>query len=183
MIKTLSVLLCALVAFGCATKPSIIESKRKVFHNWSPAQYAGAKFFVLPMDSAKAESMEFMTHAARLSIYFKDLGYKMLNQGESPDFIVWMDYSSQPIGTKTRHALSIVIKDKAKERAGHVGQVYECLVTSVVAIPDSAGVIPALIDSAMWDFPSKPGYVEEFSHHADFVDRVYRLNGPEDARK
>lgn len=178
-----NVLTTAILLLGCVGKPQFIESKRKVFHNWSEAQYAGARFVVLPIDPGKAQSMEFMTHAARLSIYFKDKGYRMITKDELPDFVVWMDFQSQPQGRQTRHALSIIIKDKEKERMGQMGLVYECLVLSDVAIPDSADVVPALIDGAMWDFPGKAGYVETYTHHSDFLDRVYRLNSPEDARK
>ena len=101
---------------GCA---GWVETERKVFHNMF-SKDTDRSFAVVPGDTAKRDNLEFNHHAARTSIYLKDLGYRMIKPGETPDLMVFLDYGIAPLSThQFRRYLSIAIFDQKKKKRGY----------------------------------------------------------------
>jgi hypothetical protein len=176
-------LACLLLMSSCASPGSIVEIRTKAFHRLTQPP-KGQKFAVLATDAEKNQDLEFMTHAARTSIYFKDLGNAMIKPGEKPDFVVYLSYSVAQVGYGYyRRELQMTILDRSAQRTlGTDVPLYQGNALSVGSSSSSAKIIPILIDGLMRDFPSKMGSTNEYTYPADFVDLVYQRNDPALAR-
>jgi hypothetical protein len=164
---------------GCASR---VETERKVFHNITTKD-TNRSFAVVPGDAGKRENLEFNHHAARTSIYLKDLGYRMITPGENPDLLVFLDYSIRPLSTDLfRRHLSIAIFDQKLKAEGKNPLIYQGEVFSEGTSLNTGKITPILIDTLMRDFPGNIGNSQKFNYPADFDDRVYEFNGPERAR-
>ena len=172
---------CLLSAFltGCA---GWVQTERKVFHVMT-GKSTDRSFAVVPGDAAKRENLEFNHHAARTSIYLKDLGYRMIKPGEEPDLIVFLDYGLAPLSTQQfRRYLSIAIFDQKLKAEGKNPLIYQGEVFSEGTSLNTGKITPILIDSLMRDFPGPIGNSQKFTYPANFDELVYQLNGPENAR-
>jgi|APGre2960657444_1045066.scaffolds.fasta_scaffold04758_2 hypothetical protein len=164
---------------GCA---GWVETERKVFHNMF-SKDTDRSFAVVPGDTAKRDNLEFNHHAARTSIYLKDLGYRMIKPGETPDLMVFLDYGIAPLSTnKFRRFLSIAIFDQKKKSEGKNPLIYQGEVFSEGTSLNTGKITPILIDTLMRDFPGNIGNSQKFNYPANFDERVYEFNGPEKAR-
>jgi hypothetical protein len=177
----LPLLLCLLAALltGCA---GWVQTERKVFHTLT-AKSTDRSFAVVPGDAAKRENLEFTHHAARTSIYFKDLGYRMIKPGEDPDLLIFLDYGITPLSPQHfRRYLSIAIFDQRLKTEGKNPLVYQGEVFSEGSSLNTGKITPILIDTLMRDFPGAIGNSQKFSYPANFDELVYEFNGPERAR-
>lgn len=172
-------LLAILTLTGCA---SWVQTERKVFHMMFDKN-TQRSFAVVPGDSAKRENLEFTHHAARTSIYFKDLGYRMIKPGENPDLVIFLDYGINRATSQTyRRFLSIAIFDQKKKADGTNPLIYQGEVYSEGTSLNTAKIMPIMIDTLMRDFPGRIGNDEKFTYPANFDELVYEKNGPENAR-
>jgi len=180
---TVLTIACMMLLSSCVAPGSIVEIRTKTFHRLTQAP-KGQKFVVLATDAEKNQDLEFMTHAARTSIYFKDLGNTMIKPGEKPDFIVYLSYSVVQAGYGYyRRELQMTIVDRSPQRsAGTDTPLYQGNALSVGSSSSSAQIIPILIDGLMRDFPSKMGTTNEYSYPSEFVELVYQRNDPALAR-
>jgi hypothetical protein len=171
--------LLALLASGCA---GWVETERKVFHTMFNKN-TDRSFAVVPGDAAKRENLEFNHHAARTSIYLKDLGYRMIKPGENPDLLVFLDFGIAPLSrSQFRRYLSIAIFDQKLKAEGKNPLIYQGEVFSEGTSLNTAKINPILIDTLMRDFPGNIGNSMRFTYPANFDELVYELNGPEKAR-
>jgi hypothetical protein len=174
-----SLLILALCATGCVSR---VETERKVFHHISTKD-TDRSFAVVPGDAAKRDSLEFNHHAARTSIYLKDLGFRMITPGENPELMVFLDYGIAPLSAhQFRRHLSIAIFDQKLKSQGKNPLIYQGEVFSEGTSLNTGKIIPIMIDTLMRDFPGKIGNSQRFAYPANFDELVYELNGPERAR-
>lgn len=172
-------ILLSLIATGCA---GWVETERKVFHRILTKD-TNRSFAVVPGDAGKRDNLEFTHHAARTSIYLKDLGYRMITPGESPELIVFLDYGITPIASNQfRRFLSIAIFDQKLKSEGKNPLIYQGEVFSEGTSLNTGKITPILIDTLMRDFPGNIGNSQRFTYPANFDDLVYEFNGPERAR-
>ena len=102
---------------GCA---GFVQTERKVFHLMT-GKSTDRSFAVVPGDASKRENLEFNHHAARTSIYLKDLGYRMIKPGENPDLLIFLDYGLAPLSAQQfRRYLSIAIFDQKLKDEGKI---------------------------------------------------------------
>lgn len=179
-LRALAVLL---LLCSCASPGSTVEIHTKAFHRLTQPP-KGQKFAVLATDMEKNQDLEFMTHAARTSIYLKDLGNSMVKPGEKPDFIVYLSYSVAQAGYGYfRRELQMKMVDRSERRAlGTDVPLYQGNALSVGSSSSSAQIVPILIDGLMRDFPGTTGTTHEYAYPADFVELVYQRNDPALAR-
>lgn len=182
LVAALLLLTCFLLG-ACVAPGSLVEIRTKAFHRLTQPP-KGQKFAVLATDAEKNQDLEFMAHAARTSIYLKDLGNTMIKPGEKPDFIVYLSYSVDQAGYGYyRRELQMIMVDRTTQRiAGTDTPLYQGNALSVGSSSSSAQIIPILIDGLMRDFPGKMGATNEYSYPADFVELVYQRNDPALAR-
>jgi len=179
LLPSLFLALAAAVFSGCVAH---VETERKVFHLLSDKPASGS-FAVLPGDGAKGSSLEFTHHAARTSIYLKHLGYRMINPGEQPDFVLRLDYGMTPVTSRRiRRYLTINMMDTRLSAQNKPALVYQGEVFSDGTSLNSAKIVPIMIDTLMRDFPGRIGNDESFSYPTNFDELVYQRNGPENAR-
>jgi hypothetical protein len=186
MTRPLAAVLLCLSLFGlgaCVAPGSVVEVHTKVFTRLTEAP-SGRKFAVLAADAEVNKDLEFMTHAARTSIYLKEFGNRMIKPGERPDFIVYLSYSVAQAGRGYyRRELQMTILDRSEQRTpGTDVPLYQGNALSLGSSASSAKIMPILIDGLMRGFPGKPGQTDEYTYPSDFVERVYRLNDPASAR-
>jgi hypothetical protein len=175
----LPTLLALILLTGCA---NWVQTERKVFHVMFDKD-TERSFAVVPGDSAKRENLEFTHHAARTSIYFKDLGFRMIKPGENPDLVIFLDYGINRSTSQTyRRFLSIAVFDQKKKAEGKNPLIYQGEVFSEGSSVNTAKIMPILIDTLMRDFPGRIGNDEKFTYPANFDELVYEKNGPENAR-
>lgn len=176
-------LACMILLTACIAPGSIVEIRTKTFHRLTQAP-KGQKFAVLAPGAEMNQDLEFMTHAARTSIYFKDLGNTMVKPGEKPDFVVYLSYAVTQAGYGYfRRELEMTVLDRsARREPGSDVPLYQGNALSLGSSSSSAKIIPILIDGLMRDFPGKMGATSEYSYPADFVDLVYQRNDPALAR-
>ncbi len=177
----LPLLLCLFAAIltGCA---GWVQTERKVFHVMT-GKSTDRSFAVVPGDAAKRENLEFNHHAARTSIYFKDLGYRMIKPDENPDLVIFLDYGIAPLSTQQfRRYLSIAIFDQKLKSEGKNPLIYQGEVFSEGTSLNTGKITPILIDTFMRDFPGLIGNSQKFNYPANFDELVYELNGSENAR-
>lgn len=174
---------CMILLSSCVAPGSIVEVRTKAFHRLTQAP-KGQKFAVLAANAEKNQDLEFMTHAARTSIYFKDLGNTMIKPGEKPDFIVYLSYSVSQAGYGYyRRELQMTVVDRSEGRSpGSDIPLYQGNALSAGSNSSSAKIVPILIDSLLRDFPGEMGATNEYTYPADFVDLVYQRNDPALAR-
>ena len=182
LVAALLFLACLLLG-ACVAPGSLVEIRTKAFHRLTQPP-KGQKFAVLAADAEKNQDLEFMTHAARTSIYFKDLGNTMIKPGEKPDFIVYLSYSVSQAGYGYyRRELQMTVVDRSEGRSpGSDVPLYQGNVLSVGSNSSSARIVPILIDGLMREFPGKMGTTNEYTYPADFVELVYQRNDPALAR-
>jgi hypothetical protein len=180
-VRLLTLTFCLLSAFlsGCA---GWVQTERKVFHVMT-GKSTDRSFAVVPGDAAKRENLEFNHHAARTSIYFKDLGYRMIKPGENPDLLIFLDYGLAPLSRQQfRRYLSIAIFDQKLKAEGKNPLIYQGEVFSEGTSLNTGKITPILIDTLMRDFPGFIGNSQKFTYPANFDELVYERNGPENAR-
>ena len=176
-------LACMMLLAACVAPGSIVEIRTKTFHRLKQPP-KGQKFAVLAPGAEMNQDLEFMTHAARTSIYFKDLGNSMVKPGETPDFIVYLSYSVKQAGYGYfRRELEMTMLDRSAQREpGTDVPLYQGNALSLGSSSSSAKIIPILIDGLMRDFPGRMGATTEYTYPSDFVDLVYQHNDPALAR-
>jgi hypothetical protein len=175
----LPLVIAVLLLTGCA---SFVQTERKVFHVMFDKN-TERSFAVVPGDAAKRENLEFTHHAARTSMYFKDLGYRMIKPGEDPDLVIFLDYGINRATSQTyRRFLSIAVFDQKLKAGGKNPLLYQGEVFSEGTSLNTAKIMPILIDTLMRDFPGRIGNDEKFTYPANFDELVYEKNGPENAR-
>jgi hypothetical protein len=178
-LSALLLILFALLVSGCA---GWVQTERKVFHTMF-SKDTDRSFAVVPGDAAKRDNLEFTHHAARTSIYMKDLGYRMIKPGETPDLLIFLDYGIAPLSAQQfRRHLSIAIFDQKLKAEGKNPLIYQGEVFSEGTSLNTGKITPILIDTLMRDFPGNIGNSQKFTYPADFDERVYEFNGPERAR-
>ncbi len=177
------ILACMSLLSACVGPGSNVEIRTKSFHRLTQVP-RGQKFAVLATDAEKNQDLEFMTHAARTSIYLKDLGNTMVKPGEKPDFVVYLSYSVTQVGYGYfRRELAISAYDRSPKREpGTDVPLYQGNALSLGSSSSSAQIVPILIDGLMRDFPGKAGTTNEYTYPADFVELVYQRNDPASAR-
>lgn len=175
----LLILLASLLCSGCA---GIVSSERKVFHTMFDRPHQGT-YAIVPGDAGKRENLEFTHHAARTGVYLNHLGYRMIKPGETPDFIIFLDYGlSRGNSGDFRKFASIAIFDQKLKGQGKNPLVYQGESFSEGSSYNTAKIVPILVDTLMRDFPGPIGNSEKFMYPANFDELVYERNGPENAR-